>query len=102
EFDRKTGLHSVPARLGVHAALRVALLCHALMVVALLALYWVTPALGFVFLAGLVAVAALLAYEHWLVRPEDLTRVNRAFFHVNSLISIGLFALVLLQLVLRV
>ena len=98
DFDRKTGLYSVPARLGVHAALRVALFCHALMIVALLALYWVTPALGFIFLAGLVAVAAVLAYEHWLVRPDDLTRVNRAFFHVNSVISVGLFALVLLQL----
>ena len=42
--------------------------------------------------------AALLAYEHWLVRPDDLSRVNRAFFHVNGVISIGLFVVVLLQL----
>jgi 4-hydroxybenzoate polyprenyltransferase len=101
DFDRKTGLHSIPARLGVPVALRLALVCHALMVAMLLALYFATPALGWVFLAGLAAVAVLLAYEHWLVRPDDLTRVNRAFFHVNSVISIGLFGLVLLQLALR-
>ena len=43
------------------------------------------------------AVVVLLAYEHWLVRPDDLSRVNRAFFQVNGVISLGLFLLVLLQ-----
>jgi 4-hydroxybenzoate polyprenyltransferase len=43
-------------------------------------------------------VAVLLAYEHWLVRPDDLSRVNKAFFQVNAVISIGLFLLVLVQL----
>jgi 4-hydroxybenzoate polyprenyltransferase len=43
-------------------------------------------------------VAALLAYEHWLVRPDDLSRVNKAFFQVNAVVSIGLFAVVLVQL----
>src|SRR5439155_9518072 len=75
DFDRKARLHSIPAWLGVPSALRVALGCHALMIVALVALYWVTPPLGLVFLGGLIAVAALLTYEHWLVRPDDLTRV---------------------------
>jgi 4-hydroxybenzoate polyprenyltransferase len=55
------------------------------------------PVLGAVYLAGVGAVAVLLAYEHWLVRPDDLSRVNRAFFQVNGVISIGLFLLVLLQ-----
>ncbi len=101
DFDRRARLHSVPARLGVAAALRVALVCHALMVAALFGLYWAAAPLGTIFLVGLVAVAVLLAYEHWLVRPDDLTRVNRAFFHVNGVISIGLFVLVLVQLALR-
>ena len=45
--------------------------------------------------------AVLLAYEHWLVRPDDLTRVNRAFFQVNAVVSVGLFVLVLVQLAVR-
>jgi 4-hydroxybenzoate polyprenyltransferase len=47
------------------------------------------------------AVAVLLSYEHWLVRPDDLGRVNQAFFHVNGVISVGLLLVVLLQLALR-
>jgi 4-hydroxybenzoate polyprenyltransferase len=99
DVDRRLGLHSVPARLGVRGALRVALACHALTAGLLLALYAVaSPPLGMVYLAGVLAVTALLAYEHWLVRPDDLSRVNRAFFQVNGVISIGLFLLVLVQL----
>src|SRR5205085_2190628 len=67
DVDRRLGLHSVPARLGVRGALRVALACHALTAVLLLALYAVaSPPLGAVYLTGVLAVIALLAYEHWL------------------------------------
>jgi 4-hydroxybenzoate polyprenyltransferase len=96
DFDRQAGLHSVPARLGVAGALRLALACHALMVVALVALWWVAG-LGAVYLGGVAVVAALLLYEHALVRPDDLTRVNQAFFNVNVVISLGLFGLILLD-----
>jgi 4-hydroxybenzoate polyprenyltransferase len=76
--------------------------CHALMVGLLFCLWWVaSPPLGGVYLAGVAAVAVLLAYEHWLVRPDDLSRVNRAFFHVNGIISVGLLLIVLLQLVIN-
>jgi 4-hydroxybenzoate polyprenyltransferase len=98
DFDRKARLHSVPAAIGVAASLRVALMCHAVMLGLLLTLYAVTPQLGWVFLVGLILVAVLLGYEHWLVRPDDLTRVNQAFFQVNAVISVGLFLLVLVQL----
>lgn len=99
DFDQAARLHSVPARLGVRASLRVALACHVVMVAFLLTLFWAAaPHLGWVYLAGIGAVALLLAYEHWLVRPDDLSRVNQAFFHVNGVISVGLFLLVLLQL----
>jgi 4-hydroxybenzoate polyprenyltransferase len=101
EFDRKTKLHSVPVAIGVRASLWVALACHAAMVGILVLLYVTTPEFGSVFLAGLVAIALLLAYEHWLVRPNDLTRVNRAFFQVNAIVSVGLFLLVLVQLAMR-
>jgi 4-hydroxybenzoate polyprenyltransferase len=100
-FDKDAGLHSVPARVGVVASLRIAAVCHAIMFGLLVGLYFASPHLGAVFLAGLGAVGALLVYEHSLVRADDLTRVNRAFFHVNGVISLGLLAVVLVQLALR-
>jgi 4-hydroxybenzoate polyprenyltransferase len=103
DFDRKAKLASVPARFGVPASLRIALVCHIVMLAFLVILYWTAqPYLGMIYLVGVTAVAALLAYEHWLVRPDDLSRVNQAFFHVNGVISVGLFLVVLVQvLVLR-
>jgi 4-hydroxybenzoate polyprenyltransferase len=99
DFDRQARLHSVPAAIGVPASLRVAAACHAVMVALLLSLYWAAaPHLGWIYLIGIAAVAVLLVYEHWLVRPDDLSRVNQAFFHVNGVFSVGLFLLVLLQL----
>ena len=100
-FDRQAELYSIPAVVGVRTSLRVALACHAVMVALLIALYATTPELRWVFLVGLIAVACLLAYEHWLVRPDDLTRVNRAFFQVNAVVSVGLFLLVVVQLAVR-
>jgi 4-hydroxybenzoate polyprenyltransferase len=99
EFDRKAGLASVPAWLGVRNSLRVALACHVVMVGLLVLLFWVAgPLHGLVYLLGVAAVAGLVGYEHWLVRPDDLSRVNQAFFTVNGVISIGLFFVVLAQL----
>lgn len=98
DFDRQAKLHSVPAALGVRNSLRVALVSHLVMLTLLLALYFVTAQLGWVYLAGVLAVATLLIYEHSLVRPDDLSRVNQAFFQVNGVISVGLFVIVLLQL----
>ena len=99
EIDRRTGLWSVPARWGLTAALRVAALCHAAMLAALLALPMVFP-LGMLYLTGIAAVAAMLIYEHLLVRPDDLTRVNLAFFHLNSIISVGLLVVGVVDLML--
>jgi 4-hydroxybenzoate polyprenyltransferase len=99
DFDRQAKLHSVPAALGIAASLRVAMGCHLVMVGLLVALYFVAqPHLGVIYLAGVAAIAVLLAYEHWLVRADDLSRVNRAFFHVNGVVSVGLLVVVLLQL----
>jgi 4-hydroxybenzoate polyprenyltransferase len=101
DFDRKARLHSVPAALGIPAALRVAMLCHVAMLAALVALYFVAqPHLGWIYLSGTALIALLLTYEHWLVRPDDLTRVNEAFFHVNAVVSVGLFLIVLVQVIL--
>jgi|SRR5579884_549205 len=102
DFDRKAKLHSIPAALGVRTSLRVAALCHLLMVLLLVVFYWAAaPQLGAIYLAGVAAAALLLIYEHSLVRPDDLSRVNQAFFQVNGIISVGLFLVVVVQLVCR-
>jgi 4-hydroxybenzoate polyprenyltransferase len=97
-FDQQMRLYSIPARFGVPAALRLAALCHFGMVAMLFALPLVYGHLGRVYLGSVAAIALLLIYEHWLVRPDDLSRVNQAFFHVNAVVSIGLFVMGLLDL----
>lgn len=87
-FDRQAGLHSIPARLGIPRALVVARVSHIATVLCLLAL-WHYSILGIVFLTATFAIAVLLCYEHWLVSADDLSRVNLAFFHVNTVISLG-------------
>jgi 4-hydroxybenzoate polyprenyltransferase len=92
-FDVQMKLHSVPAKLGIANSLRLAALCHLGTILALAALPCVYPRFGIVYLAGVVLIALLLCYEHWLVRPGDLSRVNQAFFNVNAVISLGLLVL---------
>jgi 4-hydroxybenzoate polyprenyltransferase len=102
DFDRAAKLRSIPARLGVARALRVALGCHIVMIFVLLALYVLaSPPLGWLYLGAVTAVGLLIIYQHALVRPNDLTRVNQAFFNVNAVISVGLFAVVLVEVFLR-
>ncbi|MEZ6034770.1 MAG: UbiA-like polyprenyltransferase [Planctomycetaceae bacterium] len=92
DFDRVQKLNSIPARFGVRSALRIALLSH-LLTIAMLLLLWKLAGLGFIFLIGVIAIAGLLLYEHSLVRPNDLQRVNIAFFNVNAIISFGILIL---------
>lgn len=89
-FDQEKRLSSIPSRWGVKKALRFAMLSHFMTLVCLFSL-WYVAALGIPFLIGILAVSCLLIYEHVLVNPENLDRVNLAFFHVNAVISIGLF-----------
>jgi 4-hydroxybenzoate polyprenyltransferase len=100
DYDRAVGLRSVPARLGVRGALRLAAACHAAMVAWLVALGWSYP-MGTLYFVGVAAVAILLLVEHALVRPDDLTRVNLAFFQVNIAISLGLLAVGVADLAVR-
>lgn len=101
DFDRRAQLHSIPAKVGVAAALRVALLCHVAMFGALVGLYFrASPPLGWVYLCGIGAVGILLVYEHALVSPDNLTRVNQAFFNVNIVISLGLLGVLIVELLL--
>jgi 4-hydroxybenzoate polyprenyltransferase len=100
EFDRNHGLHSVPRYLGIHAALWVARIFHLLMLGLLVALV-VSFGLGKLAVAGVIAVAALLAYEHSLVRHDDLSKLNAAFFTMNGVISVVFFAFVAADLLVR-
>jgi 4-hydroxybenzoate polyprenyltransferase len=91
-FDESQGLHSIPARLGVPRALTLAAGLHVVTLAILATLPLVVPQLGAVYWGTLVAIAALLVWEHSLVRPDDLSRVNQAFFTANA--AIGLLLLV--------
>ena len=91
DVDRRDGLHSFPARYGIRAALRLSAVAHALVTV-LLVLLGLQLHLSAPYWIGLAASAGLLAYEHAIVRPDDLSRLNLAFFDVNGIISVTLFA----------
>ncbi|HEY3998463.1 MAG TPA: UbiA-like polyprenyltransferase [Candidatus Xenobia bacterium] len=90
DFDRAEGLHSVPQALGAARALSMAQGCHALSFI-LLVLLGAALHLGPCYFAGVTSVGALLVYEHRLVKPQDLSRLDQAFFNVNGWISVTLF-----------
>jgi len=90
-FDRSAGLHSLPARLGVARALQLSRVFHVVAALMLLAVYGLEP-LHPLYVGGVTAVALALVYEHSLVKPGDLSKVNAAFFLVNGWISVGYFA----------
>jgi 4-hydroxybenzoate polyprenyltransferase len=100
DFDRQAGLRSIPRRFGVRNALRIAAGCHALMIFPLYVLGVVYP-MGLVYFVGVAAVGLLLIYEHALVRADDLSRVNLAFFQVNIVISVGLLVVGVIDLLIR-
>ncbi len=94
QFDREHRLHSVPARFGIPAALTIARVCHVLTITAF-ALLGVTMGLGWLYWLGVAVVAGLLVYEHSLVSPSDLSRLDVAFFNVNGYIAVILFLAVI-------
>ncbi|MFF5131489.1 menaquinone biosynthesis prenyltransferase MqnP [Streptomyces syringium] len=98
--DRAEGVKSVPARFGVPAALHGARACH-VVTTGLLVWYALATGAGAFFWGGLVVVAGAFLYEHSIVKPHDLSRLNRAFFTVNGFIGIALFVCALLDLLVR-
>ena len=103
QFDKEAKLFSIPSLMGVPSALRTAAICHAVMILFLVLLGLTvsmpsTPGLSWLYWISVSAVALLLTYEHMLVRPNDLSRVNVAFFNINAIVSIGLFVTVSLDL----
>lgn len=88
-FDRASQLHSIPARIGVGGALKVAAALHLIMLLPAVGLVWATPQLGLggLYLSGVAVIAFLVLVQHSLVRPDDLSRVNVAFFQTNAAIG---------------
>jgi len=100
DFDRTTGLHSIPARVGIPGSLVLSGALHVVTVAALVAL---APAahLGIPYLVGVAVTTALLAYEHAIVRPSDLSRLDVAFFTLNGYVSVVYFLATLADVLLR-
>jgi 4-hydroxybenzoate polyprenyltransferase len=90
DFDRAHGLHSIPVRFGIAGALRLSSVCHFLTAVFLGAVGVAAP-MGPIYWIGLGGVSAMLFWEHCIVKPGDLSRINKAFFDFNAYISIGYF-----------
>jgi len=95
EFDRENNLKSIPQRFGIENALRIAFVSHGLTVLFLFVLLQFVDELGVLYSIGVMIVAGLLIYEHSLVSPGDLSKINIAFFNMNGIISIGLMLFVI-------
>lgn len=100
DFDRHEGLHSLPARFGITNALKISSGLHALTFASLLSLYWVFNLSPF-YLIFVALIGILLIIEHLIVKPHDLSKVNIAFFHINSVISVLLLLALLTEELLR-
>ncbi len=96
-YDIQDGLQSVPVQFGIPAALRLSSISHAITII-LLAVLGYLLGLSWPYWVGLAAVFALLAWEHTLVHPDDLSRIDLAFFNINSYVSITLFLSILISL----
>ena len=96
ESDQNNSLHSIPQKYGIAGALKFAFFAHCIMVAFLVALAYL-PILGGLYLIGVFLVGGLLFYEHSLVRPDDLSQVNTAFFKVNGVISVLLMTVVIVD-----
>ncbi|MGA9532480.1 MAG: UbiA-like polyprenyltransferase [Anaerolineales bacterium] len=91
EFDRSHRLHAIPARYGPRFALRLSALFHAIATALILFLGWMLP-IGWPYWIGAAIAAILLAYEHAIVSPNDLSRLDLAFFNINGIMSLTYFA----------
>jgi len=97
EFDKKVGLKSIPVRFGIVGAIRVARVLHFLTFLSLLLLAGTFEKTPYIYLVGLLLLSMFLIYEHRLIKPHDLSKLNKAFFTVNGWISVLFFFVVLLE-----
>lgn len=96
DYDVERGLHSVPSRLGKEKSFLLVRIFHGLMLLFLLALM-PGSGLGWIYFCGVLVVAGLLIYEHLLVKPDDLSRLDAAFFNMNGYISVTIFLFTLID-----
>jgi 4-hydroxybenzoate polyprenyltransferase len=96
DFDRKKGLHSIPVRLGEKGAILLAKILHGLMVGLLLLIPQGLP-LGMIYYAGIAVISLMIAWEHHLVKPGDLSKLDAAFFNMNGYISVTIFCFTLVD-----
>jgi 4-hydroxybenzoate polyprenyltransferase len=101
DFDRKAGIHSIPARFGVPAALLISAVLHAASAAALL-FAGRAAGLGWIYLAGMAVVIVMLTWEHAILRPSDLSRLDVAFFNLNGYVSVVYFAATLTDVLVNV
>ena len=92
DFDRRQGLYSIPAQFGIYSALWISTALHAITVILLVVIWYISP-LGLIYLVGVGLVSVILIYEHAIVKPHDLSRVNLAFFTLNGAVSLILMFL---------
>ena len=97
EFDKSVGLKSIPVKFGIEKAIKIARVSHLITFISLLILGLFDERLGFIYFLGLVLIALFLVYEHSLIKPNDLSKINKAFFTVNGWISVAFFFVVLLD-----
>lgn len=98
DFDRKEGLYSIPSRFGISRSLIIARLFHLITAVGLLMLYWLSD-LSWLYLVGLFVSYVIMVYEHTILKPNDLSRLNTAFFTLNGVLSCVMFTFTLIDLV---
>lgn len=100
EFDRRHGLHSIPARFGIKKSLIITKTLH-LMSIVFLILIGLNMKLGAIYFVGVIITSIILAYENMIIKPDDLSRLNIAFFNLNGLVSILMFIFVAIEIALR-
>jgi 4-hydroxybenzoate polyprenyltransferase len=101
DFDRRSGLHSIPARVGIRGGLWISSVLHVVMVAVLIGVTLLTN-FGVLYLIGVGIVAIILTYEHAIVTPNDFSRVNLAFFTLNGMVSLVLMGLSVADTLLRI
>ncbi|MCQ4085801.1 UbiA-like polyprenyltransferase [Saccharibacillus sp. JS10] len=100
EFDRKEGIYSIPSRFGLEKALKIAQGFHVITAIGLISLAFITP-LGWWYVVGVIIACSILFYQHLIVKPSDLSRVQTAFFTMNSWLSSIVFVFTLIDLVVK-
>lgn len=100
EFDQAAGLHSIPVLLGVNGSLWTARIFHLIMMGLLVGLFWLMQ-LGSMFMIGILVVAGMLLYEHWLLKDGNLDKLDAAFFNMNGYISIAILLFTVAEVLTR-